>query len=73
MAIRINRVYTKAGDQGDTSLVGGERVSKASPRVDCYGAVDELNAAIGLVHKKLAGPFEAPLNGSVVCKTTSPT
>jgi cob(I)alamin adenosyltransferase len=58
--VRINRVYTKAGDQGDTSLVGGERVSKASPRVDCYGAVDELNAAIGLTHTALRGSAAAP-------------
>jgi cob(I)alamin adenosyltransferase len=51
--VRINRVYTKAGDQGQTSLVGGQKVSKASPRVECYGAVDELNAALGLVRTAL--------------------
>ncbi len=53
--VRINRVYTKAGDQGQTALVGGQKVSKASPRVDCYGAVDELNAALGLVRTSLEG------------------
>lgn len=42
-------MYTKTGDQGLTSLVGGKRVSKASPRVDAYGDVDELNAVLGLV------------------------
>ncbi|HWM87618.1 MAG TPA: cob(I)yrinic acid a,c-diamide adenosyltransferase [Kofleriaceae bacterium] len=52
--VRINRVYTKAGDQGDTSLVGGDKVSKASARVECYGVIDELNAAIGLVRTALA-------------------
>ena len=53
--VRINRVYTKAGDQGQTALVGGQKVSKASARVDCYGAVDELNAALGLVRTSLEG------------------
>ena len=46
---RITKVYTKTGDKGLTSLVGGERVSKASLRVDSYGDVDELNAVLGVV------------------------
>src|ERR1700682_5316268 len=46
--MRISRVYTKTGDQGQTSLVGGARVSKASLRVEAYGDVDELNCVIGL-------------------------
>jgi cob(I)alamin adenosyltransferase len=57
--VRINRVYTRAGDQGQTSLVGGERVSKASPRVECYGVVDELNAVLGLVRTALVGSAAA--------------
>ncbi len=57
--VRINRVYTKGGDKGQTSLVGGERVSKAAPRVECYGAVDELNATLGLVRTSLAGSSAA--------------
>ena len=48
MPIRINRVYTKTGDDGGTHLVGGHRVSKDDLRIDCYGTVDELNATIGL-------------------------
>ncbi|MEO8703286.1 MAG: cob(I)yrinic acid a,c-diamide adenosyltransferase [Kofleriaceae bacterium] len=52
--MRIDRVYTRGGDQGETSLIGGERVSKASLRLDCYGTVDELNATIGLVVEALA-------------------
>ena len=52
--MRIDRVYTKAGDKGETSLIGGERVSKADPRLDCYGTVDELNATLGLVRTALA-------------------
>ena len=39
---------TKTGDSGETSLMYGRRVSKADPRVDAYGCVDELNAALGL-------------------------
>ena len=46
---RITKVYTKTGDQGLTSLVGGARVSKASLRVDSYGDVDELNAVLGII------------------------
>lgn len=42
-------VYTKTGDTGTTSLVGGQRVSKCSPRVEAYGTVDELNSHIGLL------------------------
>ena len=47
--MRIDKVYTKAGDSGETSLIGGERVPKHSLRIECYGTVDELNAALGLV------------------------
>jgi len=46
--MRISKVYTRTGDTGQTSLVGGKRVSKASLRVDAYGDVDELNSVIGL-------------------------
>ncbi len=49
MAIRITRVYTRRGDQGETDLVGGARVAKDSPRIEAYGTVDELNAAVGVV------------------------
>ncbi len=48
MAIRITRVYTRTGDGGETSLVGGKRVPKDSPRIDAYGTIDELNSIIGL-------------------------
>lgn len=43
------KIYTKTGDKGDTGLFGGERVRKDHPRIQAYGAVDELNAAIGQV------------------------
>lgn len=49
--LAINRVYTKAGDRGQTSLAGGQRVSKDSLRIDAYGTVDELNAFIGVARQ----------------------
>lgn len=52
---RITKVYTKTGDKGLTSLVGGERVSKASLRVDSYGDVDELNAVLGIIRSQGVG------------------
>ncbi len=48
MAVRITKVYTRTGDRGETGLVGGKRVAKDSPRVEAYGAVDELNSIVGL-------------------------
>ena len=49
---RITKVYTKTGDKGLTTLVGGSTVSKASLRVDSYGEVDELNAVIGIIRSR---------------------
>src|SRR6202050_5153045 len=46
--LALNRIYTKTGDQGQTHLAGGQRVSKDSARIECYGTVDELNAFIGM-------------------------
>ena len=48
MTIRINRVYTRGGDKGETSLVGGQRVPKDALRIESFGTVDELNAVLGL-------------------------
>ena len=63
--MRIDKVYTRGGDAGETSLIGGERVSKASPRLECYGTVDKLNACLGLVRLSLeaskAGPHLLPI------------
>ena len=56
MSMRISKVYTKAGDGGQTSLVGGARVSKASSRVEAYGDVDELNSLIGVARAHLGYP-----------------
>jgi cob(I)alamin adenosyltransferase len=46
--ISITRVYTRTGDRGETSLVGGQRIAKDSPRIAAYGTIDELNAIVGI-------------------------
>ncbi|HPH69701.1 MAG TPA: ATP:cob(I)alamin adenosyltransferase, partial [Kofleriaceae bacterium] len=58
--MRIDKVYTRGGDGGETSLIGGDRVSKASPRLECYGTVDELNACLGLVRMALEASKAGP-------------
>ncbi|MEO8658124.1 MAG: cob(I)yrinic acid a,c-diamide adenosyltransferase [Bryobacteraceae bacterium] len=46
--LALNRIYTRGGDTGNTSLVGGQRVAKDVLRIDCYGTVDELNSFAGM-------------------------
>lgn len=58
--VTLNRIYTRAGDGGQTRLATGEKVSKASRRVEAYGGVDELNAAVGLA--RLHTPASADLD-----------
>lgn len=55
--VYLSRIYTKAGDRGETTLGDGARVPKDHPRVAAYGSVDELNAALGLL---LANHPEVP-------------
>ena len=64
--LAINRVYTRQGDQGNTGLVGGQRVPKDGPRIQAYGTVDELNSFIGvaratIVEMENPTPAVAPL------------
>jgi cob(I)alamin adenosyltransferase len=47
--VRLTRIYTRGGDAGETSLGDGSRVSKLDGRIEAFGAVDELNAALGVV------------------------
>jgi cob(I)alamin adenosyltransferase len=54
--VRLNRIYTKAGDGGETRLVGGQKVPKDSLRIDCYGTVDELSSCLGLARTALEQP-----------------
>jgi cob(I)alamin adenosyltransferase len=51
------KIYTKTGDDGTTGLIGGDRVRKYDPRIDCYGTVDELNAGIGWAAVPADGPL----------------
>lgn len=51
--MRITKVYTKTGDAGETSLVGGQRVSKADVRVAAFGDVDEVNSLLGVARTVL--------------------
>ena len=52
--LAINRVYTRQGDTGETSLAGGQRVPKDSRRIEAYGTVDELNSFVGLARDTVA-------------------
>jgi cob(I)alamin adenosyltransferase len=56
--VRLTRIYTRGGDQGETSLGDGRRVPKQSLRVEAYGTVDEANAAIGLARLHLSSGVE---------------
>jgi cob(I)alamin adenosyltransferase len=47
--VRLTKIYTRGGDAGETSLGDGSRVSKLDPRIAAFGAVDEVNAALGVV------------------------
>lgn len=57
----LNKIYTRTGDKGDTALGDGTRVGKASARVDAYGTVDELNAALGVARLQSDGEMDAAL------------
>ena len=57
--VRLTRIYTRGGDNGETSLGDGSRVPKQSLRVEAYGTVDEANAAIGLARLYVGSDAEA--------------
>jgi len=61
--VRLTKIYTRGGDAGETSLGDGTRVSKLDPRIAAYGAVDELNAAVGLV---VAGDCPEPIREALL-------
>jgi ATP:cob(I)alamin adenosyltransferase len=60
--VRLNRIYTRTGDDGSTGLVDGSRVSKASHRPVVMGSVDEANAAIGLARLSASPATDAILS-----------
>ena len=53
--VKLNKIYTRTGDEGSAGLVDGSRVSKACPRMDAIGEVDEANSAIGVAIETLGG------------------
>ncbi len=56
------KIYTKTGDTGETSLLGGERVRKDHHRIEAYGTIDELNSHVGVVRAGwIGGPIDAEL------------
>jgi len=50
--VKLTKIYTRTGDKGQTRLVTGESVAKSDPRVEAYGAVDELNSVLGLTRQE---------------------
>jgi cob(I)alamin adenosyltransferase len=50
----LMKIYTRKGDKGNTSLIGGDRVDKDSPRIEAYGTVDELSSALGFAISRVA-------------------
>ncbi|MCL2385147.1 MAG: cob(I)yrinic acid a,c-diamide adenosyltransferase [Alphaproteobacteria bacterium] len=64
----LNRIYTKTGDDGTTSLGNGERRAKCDLRIETYGTIDEANSAIGLARVALAGePDYARVDAMLLC------
>lgn len=59
--VRLNRIYTRTGDDGTTGLVDGSRVSKDDARMIAIGEVDELNSAVGLAVAAMGSGIFAPL------------
>lgn len=61
MGHRLSKIYTRTGDAGSTGLGDGSRVAKDAARVEAYGSVDELNAAIGVLAASALPSMEVPL------------
>ena len=59
--VKLDRIYTKGGDSGQTGLTDGSRVSKTHPRITAIGAVDEANSAIGVARLAAQGDLGAAL------------
>jgi cob(I)alamin adenosyltransferase len=59
--VKLNKIYTKTGDSGETGLSDGSRVAKTSRRIAAIGAVDETNSAIGIARLDAEGDLDAML------------
>ena len=70
--VKINRVHTGGGDDGETHLLDGSRVSKSDSRVELYGTIDEANSFIVMIRSELMrAPIEAPDGGPLTTFITS--
>jgi len=63
--VRLNKIYTRTGDAGETGLVDGSRVSKADPRMTAIGDVDEANCAIGVALLAIADETARQMLGRI--------
>jgi cob(I)alamin adenosyltransferase len=63
-----SKIYTRTGDKGKTSLVGGCRVSKSDPRLTAYGTIDELNSFIGMLSAEIARELKSQSDVTVLQK-----
>ncbi len=59
---RAPKIYTRTGDKGKTSLIGGARVSKSHIRLDAYGTIDEVNSVLGVVRSELPDQEKAAID-----------
>lgn len=59
--VKLTKIYTRGGDKGETSLVGGVRLPKHNVRIAAYGTVDEVNAAVGMARLHTQGPADEML------------
>lgn len=59
--VKLDKIYTRGGDAGETSLAGGRRIRKSDPRIEAIGCVDEANAAIGVARLHASGEPDAML------------
>lgn len=65
--VKLNKIYTRTGDKGQTGLGDGQRVAKASPRVNVMGTVDEANGVIGVARNE-AAQLEDPAAASMLIR-----
>ena len=56
--VKLDKIYTRGGDKGETSLGNGERVNKNSVRIDAFGTVDETNSILGIAIINLKSPLK---------------
>ena len=63
--VKLNKIYTRTGDDGTTGLTDGSRVPKHSPRPQAYGSVDELNSSLGMVYLSLNKDNSNPLHEEI--------